>query len=187
MFRWSINEEVELKLLDHTDAKALFALVDRNRAVLREWLPWLDYNQTVNYSQSFIRSCLETYAANKGFAAGIWYRGQLAGVVSYHPINWANRKVALGYWVGAEFQGRGLAKKATRVLVDYAFTKLDLNRVELFCATGNLKSQRVARALGFREEGIHRQAEWLYDHFVDHIAFSLLKEEWTVLSDKRQI
>lgn len=181
MFRWFIDQDVELRLLAHSDAETLFSLLDVNRAILKEWLPWVDYNRSVEDSRAFIQSCLESYAANKGFTSGIWYQGKLAGVIGYHPINWANGKVNLGYWVGQEFQGKGLAKKATRALVEHAFTQLKLNRVEILCATGNTRSQKVARALGFKEEGILRQNEWLYDHFVDHVAFAMLKDDWDLV------
>jgi ribosomal-protein-serine acetyltransferase len=41
-----------------------------------------------------------------------------------------------------------------------------------------VKSQKIPRRLGFKEEGIARQSEWLYDRFVDHVVFALLKQEW---------
>jgi ribosomal-protein-serine acetyltransferase len=46
------------------------------------------------------------------------------------------------------------------------------------CATENEKSCAVPERLGFRREGIERQAEWLYDHFVDHAVYSALASEW---------
>ena len=45
-------------------------------------------------------------------------------------------------------------------------------------ATENEKSRALPERFGFTEEGILRQAEWLYDHYVDHIVYRLLREEW---------
>ena len=42
MFTWKINEHIDLKLLEHRDAEALFHVVDQNRDYLRQWLPWVD-------------------------------------------------------------------------------------------------------------------------------------------------
>jgi ribosomal-protein-serine acetyltransferase len=67
--------------------------------------------------------------------------------------------------------------------VDYAFSGLKLNRVEIACATENKKSQAIPKRLGFTEEGIARQAEWLYDHYVDHIVYGLLASDWKCLCD----
>ena len=46
-------------------------------------------------------------------------------------------------------------------------------------ATGNAKSRAVPERLGFRLEGVARQSEWLYDHYVDHAIYAMLLEDWT--------
>ena len=67
---------------------------------------------------------------------------------------------------------------ACRALVDHACEELGLNRVSIACATENKKSCAIPERLGFRREGIVRQAEWLYDHFVDHVVYATLASEW---------
>jgi ribosomal-protein-serine acetyltransferase len=67
---------------------------------------------------------------------------------------------------------------ACRALVDHAFEELGLNRVSIACATENKESCAILERLGFRREGIVRQAEWLYDHFVDHVVYATLASEW---------
>ncbi|MBC7690647.1 MAG: GNAT family N-acetyltransferase [Methylotenera sp.] len=178
-FRIELDDRHELRLLTLADADAVFKLVDLNREMLREWLPWLDYNRTVEDSQTFINKCLENFEIGKGTVAGIWMDHRLAGVISYNfPVDVANRKLSIGYWVGREFQGKGLVKRATRAMVTHAFERLDFNRVEILCATGNLKSQSIPRALEFTEEGVLRQYEWLYDRFVDLKIYSMLAEDY---------
>ncbi len=67
---------------------------------------------------------------------------------------------------------------ASQALVSHAFDHAQLNRVEIRCATGNDKSRAIPVRLGFREEGLLRDAEWLYDHFVDHIVYAMLSRDW---------
>src|SRR3712207_8983550 len=64
-----------------------------------------------------------------------------------------------------------------------SFLELGLNRVSIACATENKKSCAIPERLGFRREGVQRQAEWLYDHFVDHVIRS---EEHTSELQSRQ-
>lgn len=63
-------------------------------------------------------------------------------------------------------------------LVRHAFEDLDLNRITLPIATENRRSRAVAERLGFRQEGVLRQAEWLYDHFVDHVLYAQIQSDW---------
>jgi ribosomal-protein-serine acetyltransferase len=178
MFHRQVDGELELRLLHEDDARELYALVDRNRQPLREWLPWVENERSPSDSRSFIRRSLDRLPTNGGFAAGLWFRGALGGVIDLHEIDWANRRTDIGYWLDAGLQGRGLMTKACRVLLDHAFTQMKLNKVEIRCASGNLRSKAIPERLGFKQEGIIRQALWLYDHFVDLVVYGLLAEEW---------
>ncbi|MFK3938558.1 GNAT family N-acetyltransferase [Alkalihalobacillus sp. NPDC078783] len=63
-------------------------------------------------------------------------------------------------------------------LIHYAFNELELNRVEIRVAVHNSRSQSIPKRLGFVNEGCIRQAEKLYDQYVDHTLYGLLKTEW---------
>ncbi len=143
-----------------------------------EWLPWLDDTRTVEDTRAYIRRSLQQFAENNGFQLGIWSEGQLAGAIGYHFWDWPDQKTEIGYWLGAEFQGRGIVTRACRVLVDFAFDELELNRVEIQCATDNVKSRAVPERLGFTLEGIFRQESRLYGRFVDHAMYAMLRHEW---------
>lgn len=177
-FRIPVDAQVELRIVEAWDAEELFQLIERNRAHLRQWLPWVDYETSVEDSQHFVQRTLQNYLDNESFTMGIRYHGQLAGLISYHTINWPGRNVEIGYWLGAEFQGKGLMTRACRAMVDYAFAKLALNRVAILCAPGNLRSRAIPERLGFTREGTLRECEWLYDHFVDLVVYSMLAREW---------
>jgi ribosomal-protein-serine acetyltransferase len=168
----------EIRLLEERDADELFSLIDRNREHLKRWMPWLDDTRTVEDSKAFVRRSLEQFARHEGLVEGIWHDGRLAGVVSYVRIDWNNRSAVLGYWIGREYEGRGLVTSACRAMIDHGFDELRLNRIEIKAAVDNERSRAVARRLGFKLEGMERQAAWMYDRFVDMAVFSLLRGEW---------
>jgi ribosomal-protein-serine acetyltransferase len=68
--------------------------------------------------------------------------------------------------------------KSCIAYINYAFNELKLNRVEIRCAVENSKSRAIPEGLGFKNEGTIREAEWLYDHFVDHIVYGMLARDW---------
>ena len=165
-------------MLQPYHAEELYALVDSNREHLRRWLPWVDSITSVGAERHFINASLDGFSRDGSFVAGIWFRERLVGVVGLHEISWRNKLTSIGYFLSEGSQGKGLITNACRALVDHSFGELGLNRVEVRAATENLRSQAVPRRLGFKEEGILRQVEWLYDHYVDHVVFAMLAPEW---------
>ena len=176
--RFTLQNGAGLMQFEEAHAPDLFALMDRNRQHLRQWLPWLDANTSPQDTLRFIRAGLDSLAHNKGFDMGLWRNGRIAGVVSVKALDWSNRKAQLGYWISAESQGLGLVTQACSALISHAFARLGLNRVEIHCATENLRSRAIPERLGFALEGELRQAEWLYDHYVDHAVYGMLSGDW---------
>jgi len=178
MFSRRIDEDLELRLPLEQSAEESARLVQENLAHLSEWLAWVRADLTVEDSREFIRNSLRQFAAGEGFPVQIVFRGRLAGYVGFNRIDWLNSKTEIGYWLAAPYERRGLMTKSCRAMMAYAFDELKLNRVELYCATMNIKSRAVPERLGFRQEGVFRQAERVRDHFNDLVCYSMLAEEW---------
>ena len=177
-----IDDRLQLRQVDEGDAEDLTALIDRNRAYLRKWLPWLDHSTGIDDTTRFIGRALEQADDDNGFTFGIICDQKLAGVVAQHYLDTLNRRTELGYWLDRGQQGRGIVTRAAARLTEYAFKAQDCNRVILHCAAGNIRSRAVAARLGFVQEGILREAEWLYDHYVDLVIYSMLKCDWRGLA-----
>jgi ribosomal-protein-serine acetyltransferase len=150
MFERNIRDGVCLKVLEERHASAAFAAVDRNRAYLRKWLPWVDDTTGVAYTLSFIKTSLQQFANNEGFSAGIWCGDEYAGIVT----------------------------DACRALIDHAFEEWELNRVEIRCAPGNKKSCAIPKRLGFRLEGVLRKSQYLGGKYLDTNVYGMLARDW---------
>jgi ribosomal-protein-serine acetyltransferase len=77
-----------------------------------------------------------------------------------------------------DFQGKGIMIDSLKKVLDYAFTEMGLNRIKVTCAINNIKSSALPKKLGFTLEGIAKEGNWLYDHFVDLEVYSLLAKKW---------
>jgi len=180
MLLLKVDEEIVLKAIEIDDAAALFAIVESNRSYLREWVPWVDTNTSIDDSLAFIKSSQEQHNQNLGFQCGIWLSNQLVGVIGFLCVDWLNKNVEIGYWIDAKHQGSGIITKSCRLMVNYAFNEYQLHHVQIRCATGNRKSCAIVERLGFIKEGITRQAEFLYDHYVDLCIYGITADEWKV-------
>ena len=178
MFTWTINEHIELKLLERRDAEALFSVVDRDRVYLREWLPWVDKTLTASDYHAVIDMWLKQFADRQGFQAAILYDGDIVGMAGFHGIDSYNGKTSIGYWLSEGWQGKGIMTTVVRSLLHYAFEIENLNRVEIRASEANLKSRAIPERLGFKQEGIVRNGEYLYGGYADSVVYGLLKKEW---------
>jgi ribosomal-protein-serine acetyltransferase len=177
-FRIPINHHLELRQRQPEDAEELFALTDANRAYLRQWLPWLDHCKTPADTRQNITASLKQAEEGTGFAVSIWHQGRIVGVTGFNEIRKADRVGQIGYWLAREHQGRGIMVESVRALVAHGFDQLELNRQSISAAVENLRSRAIPERLGFRLEGISREAEWVYDHFKDLARYAITRSEW---------
>ena len=182
MFRRTVAPEIEMRQFDPRDAETVFAVVDRNREHLRQWLPWVDHSHSPEDLRQFILRVQAQFEADQGPNAGIWAGGVFAGNVGCHPISWANRNCSLGYWIDAAQQGKGVVTRCCAAMLDYLFDELRLHRVEIRCGTGNTRSCAIPERLGFTREGLLRQAEWVNERWVDLLVWGMIEEQWRTRS-----
>ncbi|MFF2752902.1 GNAT family N-acetyltransferase [Psychrobacillus sp. NPDC058041] len=178
MFSFKVNDQIEIELLQQQHKEELFNLVDKNREHLRRWLLWVDKRKSAEDFEPIIPIWIKNYADNNGFDAGIRNNGKLVGMIGLHYIDWKNRSTSIGYFLSEEAQGKGIITKSLQSIIDYLFKIIKLNRIEIQVAASNLKSIAIPTRLGFVQEGIKRDGQWLYDHYEDLITFSLLKNDW---------
>lgn len=176
--RYYIRPDLELRALQRSDAPAYFACVQRNRKYLRQWMPWLDLTMIESDVLGFLDASRADYATGRSYRLAMIVDGQLAGVAALEDIETMHRRAKIGYWLDASHQGRGLMTEAVRFLLANAFQTRELHLVELRAATANLRSRSVAERIGMRLDGVLRQREWLYNHYVDLAVYSMTDVEW---------
>ena len=178
MFSYAINEAIKICLIEERHAEEFFALVQKNWERLLDWYPWLDEVETLEKTRGFIRGKLQRFADSNGFTAGFFEHEVLIGVIALEYIDWSNQITEIGYWLSAETEGQGLISQACPILIEYAFRQLKMNRVQIRCASENWRSRAIPEKLGFKPEGLIRQAEKLPDRFVDLVVYGMLADEW---------
>ncbi|MCX6950644.1 MAG: GNAT family protein [Verrucomicrobia bacterium] len=174
MLRHKINPGLELRLLQPEDAAPLFAVVEANRASLREWLPWVDATVKVADAQKFIATALRERTASRAYTSGIWSMGQLVGVIGHNRIDWAARIAFPGWWLVPAARGQGIMTQCCQVVFAHAFTQLQVGRIVVGVATENLRGQAMVKRLGFKQISTLRNAEVLNNRSVDNFIYSLV-------------
>lgn len=178
MFSYQIDTSTKIRLIEERHAEEFFALVNRNYERLLHWCPWLSEVETIEKTRGFLRGKLVRFAEGNGFTAGFFEENSLIGVIALEYVDKTNMMTEIGYWLDAQVTGKGLITKACSILVEYAFSELKMNRVQIRCASENMRSRAIPEKLGFTQEGVMRQAEKLSDRFVDLVIYGMLADEW---------
>ena len=173
MAEFQLSDSVVLRSLKPEDADELYDLIDADRPQLARWMPWAG-TQTPEGTREFIRTAIKQERDANGFQVALVRAGAIAGVLGFHGIDRENASTTLGYWLASESQGRGLMSAAVNLLIDHAFERWNLHRVEIRAAPDNHRSRALAKRLGFHEEGVLRGAERWGEEYRDLVSYSLL-------------
>lgn len=151
----SLNATTVLRPLTPLDAPDIFNAIHTQRNYLRQWLPFVDSTRTIEDTLRFVRTSV--IDAERGdYVFVIVCEGQFAGLIGFKDTDRENRRTELGYWLCEEFQGRGLMTAAVSVLCRWVFRRQRMYRVQIKCATENVRSRAIPERLGFVHEGTER-------------------------------
>lgn len=173
-----LNETTKLRQLEITDAPDIYNAIDTQRYYLREFLPFVDHTKKTEDTYAFVEGAVRAATERDEYTFIILAENNFAGLVGFKELDKKNKKVEIGYWLCEQYQGQGIMTSAVKALCKLAFNELQLNRVQIKCATGNVKSKHIPIRLGFKLEGLEREGELMYDStFADLEIYSLLKND----------
>ncbi len=107
-------------------------------------------------------------------------KGQNAGSTRFGNINWSNKVLHIGWtWIGKEFQGTGLNKNMKFLMLQYAFEKLNFEKVEFRIDERNRRSRKAIEKIGASLEGILKSDTIMLDGFRRNTCcYAILKLQW---------
>ncbi|HVR82594.1 MAG TPA: GNAT family N-acetyltransferase [Luteimonas sp.] len=159
------------------DADALFALFS-DPAVMRYWSrPPMT---TRGEAEGLIGEMREAFQQRTLLNWMITTRDddRVIGTCTLFRFDPRHRHAEVGYALRSDHWGKGLAREAVSLALDWAFRTLDLQRIEADIDPGNDGSRQLLLRLGFASEGVLRQRFFVGDVVSDSEVFGLLAEDW---------
>lgn len=166
-----------LRKIDFKDEKQLFELLS-NPEVAR-----FDYFYPIKSSteaREFIEKYDEELAENEEITWGISLKesNKLIGLCCLGDFDDGARRAEIGYDIIQREWGKEYATEAVKVVINFGFNNINLNRIEATITPGNYASVRVLEKLGFIQEGIVRERDLIKGKLEDGIIMSILKREY---------
>jgi RimJ/RimL family protein N-acetyltransferase len=147
---------------------------------------WLSAPQPYTIEQA-TAWCTQTAPALRTTGDGINWSvlelatGDFVGGVGVARTQWLRRTTEIGYGMCAKARGHGFAAEAARKVAEWVLLIQAFHRVELFAATGNTRSQRVAEKAGFVREGVARNSGFTHHGQVDMVQYSMIPADLGVV------
>ena len=173
------TERLTLRPPIHTDYRAWTALRIKSREYLTPWEPaWASDHLT---RKAFTN---RVYWAQRSIANGsavplFLIRREVEALVGAITLDNIRRGPAqsgtTGYWVGAPFARAGYMREALQAVVHYAFTTLDLSRLEAGCLPENAASRGLLEKCGYKYEGVAQSYLQINGRWRNHVLYANLR------------
>jgi ribosomal-protein-serine acetyltransferase len=174
----TLDSNIHIRLFKQTDAEELYKVTTANRDHLYQFMSWMDELHTLCDFENHLKTAEERAAQKTGFKIGVWRDGTLIGCVEVVGIEYKHKFGQVGYWLAHDCTGKGIMTLVLRRVISILFGEFEWNRVEIRVASENEKSLKIPERLGLRQEGTLRQVQYLHGKFIDHVLFSVLRQEW---------
>ena len=170
------TERLKLKALTDDDANSLFSIFS-DPIVMKYWNTeaWREVSQ----AHEFITSSTRAMSENSSLTLGVFLKDSntLIGKIMLFSIDNESKRAEIGFGISRDFWGKGIVAEAANALIDYAFNKLNLRRIEAEVDPDNNASAKALTRLGFVQEGLLRQRWEINGVISDSAMYGLLAKD----------
>jgi ribosomal-protein-alanine N-acetyltransferase len=176
-----LGERVYLRPPERGDYEAWASLRARSRNFLIPWEPsWpADALSRASFRARIARYA-EDWRTDQAYNFFVFsHEDVLLGGTGLSNVRRGVAETAsLGYWIGEPYARQGYMSAALPLVLDFAFGRLRLHRVEAACLPTNIPSRALLKKVGFQQEGLARQYLCIQGKWQDHLLFAILREDW---------
>lgn len=137
------------------------------------------YPHSITDTENFLEFMLKGSPNTRGFVIAHKGTQEYIGQLDLLKIDWPNRNASIGITIGTkENLGKGYGTEAIQILQEFAFNRLNLNKLELEVMDYNQRAISCYKKCGFIEEGRIRESHFINGKYTDRIFMGVLKREW---------
>ena len=166
-----------LRPLGREDAQDMYAYA-RDPLVSR-YVPW-ETHRNLEDTLAYLNTVAADQAAGKPASWALVSRaeGRMVGTAGFVWWQPEHSKAEIGYILSRHLWGQGLMSEAAKVVLDFGFSRMELNRIEARCVEENIASARVLEKCGMTLEGKLRDYLRIKGNLMTYRIYSILRREW---------
>ena len=167
------TERLEIRLIEpkdlenvrklHNDSETLKWLSDTHIVSQYEQILWFQKIQSSSHIRRYVVELLESK--------------ELVGVFRLDNIDVENKSAYVGLDIAVDYRRRGFALETYSAMNLYLFDKFKFNRLSLTTLANNYAAISLYKKLGYRKEGVMREAFYKNGKFIDGFFYSMLRSD----------
>jgi len=171
-----LTPRLTLRPVRMSDAEDMYEY-SRDPEVARHVL-W-DAHTSIHQTRNYIRYLIRQYrnASPGTFAIALRDSGKVIGTIGFMWVQMDNRSAEVGYSLSRKYWNQGYMSEALQAIVDFGFTRLNLNRIEAQHECDNPASGHVMLHAGMQHEGTLRQRIYNKGRFVDVDLYAIVRSD----------
>jgi ribosomal-protein-alanine N-acetyltransferase len=175
-----------LRRVRESDEKDMFEYT--SNCDITKFLSWYPHSE-ITQTKKYIAHLISEYDMKDRFAWAIEISefNKFIGIVRIFDVSFANKRGELSYILNPAFQGKGIALEAIKVVIEFCFAKVGLNRIQAKCTPDNLPSEKVIQRLGMSYEGTLKEFWINKGNFADARLYALLAANYLKLTSENSL
>ncbi|KKP38102.1 MAG: hypothetical protein A2W71_00130 [Candidatus Nealsonbacteria bacterium RIFCSPLOWO2_02_39_8] len=171
------NESVELRALKLSDAE--FIAKNAKDKDIAKYTFVIAPPFGLETAKKFIRKANKEIKDKTAYEFGIGLDGgkELVGTINLFNMSRKNKNAEIGFWLAKEYWNKGLSDQALKLMLNFGFNKLKLERIQWRVLDKNIPAQKLLERTGFKLEGKLRQKTFLNNQWFDDFIYGLLASE----------
>ena len=158
------------------DAEGMFGILSDPES-MKYWSnrPITEFDDAVKV----LREDLESDAQGNSMCWAVTLKGQdrMIGKCILFQFSQANHRAEIGFILNRDYWRQGLMRQALQAVIEFAFTRLKLHRIEADVDTDNTGSLALLEKLGFEREGLFRDRWYVYGEWQHSVMLGLLNQK----------
>ncbi|WP_299623624.1 GNAT family protein [uncultured Tateyamaria sp.] len=173
------TERMTLRSPTHSDFRSWAALRHASAKHLTPWEPsWATDHLTRKAFTNRVYWAQRSVASGTALPLFLFRRSDdaLIGAITLDNIRRGPAQAGtLGYWTGQAYARQGFMQEAIKAVVHYAFTRIDLSRIEAACLPENAASRGLLESCGFKYEGVAQSYLQIDGRWRTHVLYAALR------------
>ena len=146
---FKVEGGIVLRSFNINEASKVFKTVKANTERLLKYMHWMTLDYSLKMAEEFVERSRANARKGESLSLGIFQEERLIGVIGFVGFDTIVRKTEIGYWIDGDWEGKGIISNGVRLLIDFAFNELSMNRIEIRCSATNVRSAAVPKRMGF--------------------------------------